>query len=100
MDLFGIILFFWARWLSTLPGAPAWLRFVPRVLVFTFVVALTGVIIGIIRMETGEPGLSRQVGEGFALMIYSLTFALSSDVLVMLVLAAVTWRLRNPPAPE
>ena len=98
MDVLAIALFFWARWLSTLPGAPRWLRFIPHALVFTFVVSLTGVIFGVIQMERSEPGLSHGFGEGFTLLISGVGFGLTCDVLLVLVLARLTWRLRNPPA--
>ena len=103
MDLLAVVLFFWARWLSGRPGAPAWLRHVGPALVVVFVVSVGGTLLGLRQafVSAGEVDAAHKaqhLSEGISRAMSFTAAGLAFDLLVLPTLAVFTWRLRRTPS--
>lgn len=100
MDALAIILFVWSRWLAKRPGAPAWMRFVGIALIVSFFGALGGTLLGLRHAFIAVEGVdaqhkARHLSDGIAFAMNFTAAGLAFDVIVLVVLSVVTWRLRR-----
>lgn len=105
MDLFAIILFFWARWLRKQPGAPSGLRFAPPLIVGAFLVSSLGTVLGLLyafeRVKSVEPALkATQLASGISVAMRFTAVGIVFDVLMLVTLIVLTVRRSVPAAPE
>lgn len=100
MDLFAIILFIWARWLSTQPGAPRWLRFRAPVLILAFFGGLGGTVLGLIYAFHSVASVdaahkSQHLAEGISFAMNFTAAGFAIDFVVLIALIAVTVQLSH-----
>ncbi|MDP1823402.1 MAG: MotA/TolQ/ExbB proton channel family protein [Archangium sp.] len=100
MDLVAVILFVWSRWLAKQAGAPGWVRFVGVALIVSLFGALGGTLLGLRHAFSSAQNVSaqdkaRHVADGIAFAMKFTAAGLVFDLLVLVVLSVVTWRLRK-----
>jgi hypothetical protein len=105
MDLFAIILFFWARWLRKQPGTPSGLRYAPPLIVAAFLISSLGTVLGLLyafeSVKSVEPALkATHLANGITVAMRFTAAGIVFDVVMLVTLIVLTLRRSVPASPE
>ena len=105
MDLFAIILFFWARWLRKQPGTPSGLRYAPPLIFAAFLVSTFGTVFGLLyafeHVKSVEPALkATQLASDISVAMRFTAVGIVFDVVMLVTLIVLTVRRSVRASPE